>query len=144
MHQHHYPLLSASLGTQREIISFHFAENYVRQIYIQAALHGDELLGMAVRVFFKATAAGAVISRPTLVPVAHPLALSQHWHSTHLDCFHTLSGRDFNYRFPSLDETLVASLADSLSQSEAQNKTLIREAIDRHYRDTVPKNELDV
>ncbi|WP_198511560.1 hypothetical protein, partial [Bacillus subtilis] len=61
----------------------------------------------------------------------------------HLGRFHTLSGQDFNRRFPSLGATLAAGLAESLTQSETQNKSLIREAIDRHYRDTVPKTELD-
>ncbi|WP_336755595.1 succinylglutamate desuccinylase/aspartoacylase family protein [Pantoea sp. USHLN298] len=148
MHQQHHPLLSASLGTQREIISFHFAENHSRQVYIQAALHGDELPGMAVAWFLKQRlqtleSAGQLRAAFTLVPVANPLALGQHWHGTHLGRFHTLSGQDFNRRFPSLGETLAAGLADSLTQSEAQNKTLIREAIDRHYRDTVPRTELD-
>lgn len=148
MHQQHHPLLSASLGTQREIISFHFAEDNERQVYIQAALHGDELPGMAVAWFLKQRlqaleSAGQLKAAFTLVPVANPLALGQHWHGTHLGRFHTLSGQDFNRRFPSLGATLAAGLAESLTQSETQNKSLIREAIDRHYRDTVPKTELD-
>ncbi|MFV9668345.1 succinylglutamate desuccinylase/aspartoacylase family protein [uncultured Pantoea sp.] len=148
MHQQHHPLLSASLGTQREIISFHFAGDHERQVYIQAALHGDELPGMAVAWFLKQRlqaleSAGQLKAAFTLVPVANPLALGQHWHGTHLGRYHTLSGQDFNRRFPSLGATLAATLADSLTQSESQNRNLIREAIDRHYRDTVPKTELD-
>ncbi|PEI05463.1 hypothetical protein CRM79_20745 [Pantoea agglomerans] len=148
MHQQHHPLLSASLGTQREIISFHFAEDNERQVYIQAALHGDELPGMAVAWYLKQRlqaleSAGQLKAAFTLVPVANPLALGQHWHGTHLGRFHTLSGQDFNRRFPSLGNTLAAGLAESLTQSESQNRNLIRDAIDRHYRDTVPKTELD-
>jgi len=148
MHQQHHPLLSASLGTQREIISFHFAGDHERQVYIQAALHGDELPGMAVAWFLKQRlqaleSAGQLKAAFTLVPVANPLALGQHWHGTHLGRYHTLSGQDFNRRFPSLGATLATTLADSLTQSESQNRSLIREAIDRHYRDTVPKTELD-
>lgn len=148
MHQQHHPLLSASLGTQREIISFHFAGDHERQVYIQAALHGDELPGMAVAWFLKQRlqaleSAGQLKAGFTLVPVANPLALGQHWHGTHLGRYHTLSGQDFNRRFPSLGATLATTLADSLTQSESQNRSLIREAIDRHYRDTVPKTELD-
>lgn len=148
MHQQHHPLLSASLGTQREIISFHFAGDHERQVYIQAALHGDELPGMAVAWFLKQRlqaleSAGQLRAAFTLVPVANPLALGQHWHGTHLGRYHTLSGQDFNRRFPSLGATLATTLADSLTQSESQNRSLIREAIDRHYRDTVPKTELD-
>ncbi|MBE5252434.1 succinylglutamate desuccinylase/aspartoacylase family protein [Mixta mediterraneensis] len=148
MHQQHHPLLSASLGTQREIISFHFGEDNKRQVYIQAALHGDELPGMAVAWFLKKRlqaleCAGQLKAAFTLVPVANPLALGQHWHGTHLGRFHTLSGQDFNRKFPSLGETLAARLAGSFTQSEYDNKRLIRDAVDLHYRDTIPKTELD-
>ena len=53
MQQRHHPLLSASLGTQREIISYHFGETSPRQVYIQAGLHGDELPGVAVAWYLK-------------------------------------------------------------------------------------------
>ena len=148
MHQQHHPLLSASLGTQREIISFHFGEDNKRQVYIQAALHGDELPGMAVAWFLKKRlqaleCAGQLKAAFTLVPVANPLALGQHWHGTHLGRFHTLSGQDFNRKFPSLGEALAEKLSGSFTQSEYDNKRLIRNAIDLHYRDTIPKTELD-
>lgn len=148
MHQHHHPLLSASLGTQREIVSFHFGEKQPRKVYIQAALHGDELPGMAVTWFLKQRlhsleSAGQLRATFTLVPVANPLALGQHWHGTHLGRFHTLSGQDFNRRFPSLGATLATELAHSLTQNETHNKRLIRDAIDRHFRDAIPKTELD-
>ncbi|MCZ4060751.1 M14 family metallopeptidase [Pantoea sp. LMR881] len=148
MHQQHHPLLSASLGTQREIISFHFGEDNKRQVYIQAALHGDELPGMAVAWFLKKRlqaleCAGQLKAAFTLVPVANPLALGQHWHGTHLGRFHTLSGQDFNRKFPSLGEILATKVAHSLTQNESDNKQIIREAIDRHYRDTIAKTELE-
>lgn len=149
MQQQHHPLFSASLGTQREIYSFHFSGGDThKRVYIQAALHGDELPGMAVAWYLKQKlldleSNGQLKASFTLVPVANPLALGQHWHGTHLGRFHTLSGQDFNRRFPALGETLVAELAGSLTQSEYENKRLIRDAIDRHYRDTIAKTELD-
>lgn len=105
MHQQHHPLLSASLGTQREIVSFHFGEEKHKQVYIQASLHGDEIPGMAVAWFLKQKlaaleSAGRLRASFTLVPVANPLALSQHWNGTHLGRFHCESGQDFNRRFP--------------------------------------------
>ncbi|WP_312240060.1 M14 family metallopeptidase [Pantoea sp.] len=148
MQQQHHPLLSSSLGTQCEIISFHFGEECERQVYIQAALHGDELPGMAVAWYLKQRlkaleAAGKLKSCITLVPVANPLALAQHWHGTHLGRFHTLSGQDFNRQFPALGETLAQALEGTLTQSETENKRLIRDAIDRHFRDRVPRTELE-
>ncbi|WP_313118632.1 succinylglutamate desuccinylase/aspartoacylase family protein, partial [Pantoea septica] len=148
MHQQHHPLLSASLGTQREIVSFHFGEEKYKQVYIQASLHGDEIPGMAVAWFLKQKlmaleSAGRLRAGFTLVPVANPLALSQHWHGTHLGRFHSESGQDFNRRFPALGEKLAAELAGSLTPNEGDNKRLIRDAIDRHYRDVIAKTELE-
>lgn len=148
MHQQHHPLLSASLGTQREIVSFHFGEEKYKQVYIQASLHGDEIPGMAVAWFLKQKlmaleSAGRLRAGFTLVPVANPLALGQHWHGTHLGRFHCESGQDFNRRFPALGEKLATELAGSLTPNEGDNKRLIREAIDRHYRDVIAKTELE-
>ena len=43
------PLLSTYLGTEREIVSFHYgSEKSGQKIYIQASLHADELPGMLV------------------------------------------------------------------------------------------------
>lgn len=148
MHQQHHPLLNASLGTQREIISFHFGEDKHKQVYIQAALHGDEVPGMAVAWYLKQRlmaleAAGQLRASFTLVPVANPLALSQYWNGTHLGRFHAETGQDFNRRFPALGEKLATELASSLTANEGDNKRLIRDAIDRHYRDVVAKTELE-
>ncbi|MGX9257106.1 succinylglutamate desuccinylase/aspartoacylase family protein [Pantoea ananatis] len=148
MYQQHHPLLSASLGTQREIISFHFGDDATRQVYIQAALHGDEIPGMAVAWYLKQRlqtleSAGRLKASFTLIPVSNPLALGQHWHGTHLGRFHTQTGQDFNRKFPSLGNTLANDLTGVLTPNETQNKRLIRDAIDRYYRDTVPKTELE-
>lgn len=148
MYQQHHPLISASLGTQREIISFHFGEEKHQQVYIQASLHGDEIPGMAVAWFLKQKlmqleAAGKLRAGFTLVPVANPLALGQHWQGTHLGRFHSESGQDFNRRFPALGNQLASELADALTSSESENKQLIRDAIDRYYRDAVVKTELE-
>lgn len=148
MQQQHHPLLSASLGTQREIVSFHFGTDSQKRVYIQAALHGDELPGMAVAWYLKQKllaleSAGKLKAKITLVPVANPLALGQHWHGTHLGRFHTLSGQDFNRRFPALGEKLAAELAGSLTQSEYENRRLIRDAIDLYYRDQIARTELE-
>ncbi|CRH34449.1 hypothetical protein BN1183_BH_00250 [Pantoea ananatis] len=123
MYQQHHPLLSASLGTQREIISFHFGDDATRQVYIQAALHGDEIPGMAVAWYLKQRlqtleSAGRLKASFTLIPVSNPLALGQHWHGTHLGRFHTQTGQDFNRKFPSLGTTLANDLAGVLTPNE--------------------------
>ena len=148
MHANHHSLLSASLGTQREIISFHFGSNHKKQVYIQAALHGDEIPGMAVAWYLKQRLkaledAGKLQAAFTLVPVANPLALGQHWHGSQLGRFHTLSGQDFNRQFPNPGHVLVSRLAGKLTESEEENKRLICEEIDRYYRELTPQTELE-
>ncbi|KAB8307366.1 succinylglutamate desuccinylase/aspartoacylase family protein [Erwinia endophytica] len=148
MQQRHHPLLSASLGTQREIISYHFGENCPRQVYIQAALHGDELPGVAVAWYLKQKfseleAAGHLLAQVTLVPVANPLALGQHWHGSHLGRFDVHSGQDFNRRFPALGPSLVTQLSSVLTQDITQNRQLIRDAIQHYFDAHQPVTELE-
>lgn len=148
MHQRRHPLLSASLGTQREIISYHFGEDAPRQVYIQAALHGDELPGVAVawylkKKFAELEAAGQLNAQITLVPVANPLALGQHWHGTHLGRFDSHSGQDFNRQFPSLGPALAQTLEKIFTQDAEQNRRLIREAINHYFETHQPATELE-
>ncbi|OON39710.1 succinylglutamate desuccinylase [Izhakiella australiensis] len=148
MQQQHHPLLSAALGTQREIISYHFGPQSDRQVYIQASLHGDELPGMVVAWYLKQhlarlEAAGKLNARFTLVPLANPIALSQHWQGSHLGRFHSESGQDFNRQFPALGAALAARLTHKLTLDEQQNRRLIRAAIDEHFSNIHPASELD-
>lgn len=148
MQQQHHPLLSSSLGTQRDIISFHFGAESDRQVYIQAALHGDELPGMAVAWYLKQQlmaleSAGKLNASITLVPVANPLALAQHTYGIPQGHIHTLSGQNFNRQFPLLGEILAPALLETLTSNLAENKQLIRDAIDVHFRDRIPHTELE-
>lgn len=147
MQQRHHPLLSASLGTQREIISYHFGNPSSRQVYIQAALHGDELPGVAVAWYLKQKLLALesddrLAAQITLVPVANPIALGQHWHGTHLGRFDTTSGQDFNRQFPALGPALAAQLTQRLTQDPEQNRLLIRQAIDDYFNSHPPVTEL--
>ncbi|MGB9095397.1 succinylglutamate desuccinylase/aspartoacylase family protein, partial [Erwinia sp.] len=147
MQQRHHPLLSASLGTQREIVSFHYGLPSERQVYIQAGLHGDELPGVAVAWYLKRRlgeleAAGRIAAAITLVPVANPIALGQHWHGTHLGRFDTASGQDFNRQFPALGPALASLLEGKLAQDVTQNRQLIRQAICDYFDAHPPQTEL--
>ncbi|KQN63688.1 succinylglutamate desuccinylase/aspartoacylase family protein [Erwinia sp. Leaf53] len=148
MQQRHHPLLSASLGTQRDIISYHFGQPGARQVYIQAGLHGDELPGVTVAWYLKnklqaLEAAGRVAAQITLVPVANPIALGQHLHGTHLGRFHLPSGQDFNRQYPLPGKAIAALLAPVLTQDVEQNRQLIRQAISDWFSQQPPLTELD-
>ena len=83
MYTHRQPLLSPSLGDQRELISFHFGvPQSGEKIYIQASLHADELPGMLTAWHLKQAlqrldAAGLLRGEVILVPVANPIGLNQ-------------------------------------------------------------------
>lgn len=147
MQQRHHPLLSASLGTQREIISYHVGEPSPRQVYIQAGLHGDELPGVAVAWYLKQKlkaleSEGRLAAAITLVPVANPIALGQHWHGTHLGRFETASGQDFNRQFPALGPALAERLAGKVTQDAESNRELIRAAINDYFDGATVVTEL--
>ncbi|EXU75206.1 succinylglutamate desuccinylase/aspartoacylase family protein [Erwinia mallotivora] len=148
MQQQQHPLLSASPGTTREIISYHFGAGSSRQVYIQAGLHGDELPGVTVawylkKKFAELEAASRLQADITLVPVANPLALGQHWHGTHLGRFDTASGQDFNRQFPALGPALATRLADVLTDDVEQNRQHIRRAIVDYFDHHLPRTELE-
>ncbi|MCX8956436.1 succinylglutamate desuccinylase/aspartoacylase family protein [Erwinia psidii] len=148
MQQRHHPLLSASLGTQREIISYHFGQPSVRQVYIQAALHGDELPGVAVawylkKKFLALENADRLNAQITLVPVANPLALGQHWHGSHLGRFDTASGQDFNRQFPALGPALATALPEVLTDEVEHNRQCIRDAINHYFTTHKALTELE-
>lgn len=110
-----------SLGTERHITSYHFSGTTDRRIYLQAALHGDELPGMVTawylkRQFAALEATGALRASITLVPVANPIALGQFSHGSHLGRFDMHSGQDFNRQYPVFG-TVIARELENLSIS---------------------------
>lgn len=149
MQQQRHPLFSPSLGTQREIISYHYGPaNAERQVYIQASLHGDELPGMVAAWVLKHKLQqleqhGFLQAQITLVPVANPIALNQHWHGSHLGRFETDSGQDFNRRFPSPGAAVAPMVAPDLGADCTANRRVIRRALARYFDQQQPQTELE-
>lgn len=135
MHQQHHPLLTQTLGTQREIVSFHYgsAQNS-RKVYIQSSLHADELPGMLVSFCLKRKLAaleeqGAISGEIVLVPVANPIGLNQHLLAGHLGRFEFDSSENFNRNYPNLIPQLCAQLDGKLTDSQEQNTAIIKAVI---------------
>ena len=78
-----HPLPVAASGTRREVQSLHFGPvRATRKVYIQAALHADEIPGMLVchylqQMLTELEASGALLSQVVMVPVANPVGLAQ-------------------------------------------------------------------
>ncbi|MFC6378706.1 succinylglutamate desuccinylase/aspartoacylase family protein [Tatumella terrea] len=147
MQQHNSRILSTTFGTERQIVSYVFGHDDQQQVYIQAALHSDELPGVAVAWYLKHALSalesqGQLRAKVTLVPVANPIGFSQQLQGQPLGRFDSLSGQDFNRQFPAIGESLAAIAGPALSQDVSANKRVIREAIDRYFDDYIPATEL--
>lgn len=132
MLERHHPLLNQTLGTAREIVSYHFGQPGLgRKVYIQSALHADELPGMLVSWFLKKKlllleADGALSGEVVVVPLANPIGLNQHVQGGHLGRFDLAGGENFNRNYPDLHDLIGKDLPPHLSADPEANRRQIR------------------
>jgi len=129
-----HPLPSATLGTQRELISLHYGEGSGPKIYIQASLHADELPGMLVAHHLrqrldKLEAQGQIQGQIALVPVANPIGLSQWVLGSALGRFELNTGENFNRHYGDLAEAVAARIESRLGDDALSNVAVIRQAL---------------
>lgn len=148
MYTHRQPLLSPSLGSQRELISFHFGvPQSGEKIYIQASLHADELPGMLTAWHLKQAlqrldAAGLLRGEVILVPVANPIGLNQNQSEKLLGRFDLQSGQNFNRHYPVLSETVYQEVKAQLGRDGKANTARIRAAARRQLGALAAGSEL--
>ncbi len=115
-----------------QLTSFHYgAPGAGKKVYIQAALHADEVPGMLVAQFLRTElaaleAAGSIKGEIILVPAANPLGLAQAIHGAPFGRFDLSTGTNFNRAYKHVADDLKQSLAGSLGQDAAANVALIR------------------
>ncbi len=130
-----HPLVVTSLGTERNIVSFHYgAADSGEKIYIQASLHADELPGMLVAHHLRnrlaaLEALGDLVGEVIVVPVANPVGLSQMMLRSHLGRFEAATGENFNRHYPTLIGPVAERVADKLGADGGQNVRIIRQAM---------------
>lgn len=128
-------LAAAALGTEREVVSFHYGVPGAGQkIYIQASLHADELPGMLVahhlrERFAALEQAGKIHGEIVVVPVANPIGLAQMMMRTHLGRFDVGTGENFNRHYPALFAGVAARVEGKLGSDAAANVRMIRHAM---------------
>jgi len=143
-----HPLLSPSLGAARRLSSFHYGEaGRGEKVYIQAALHADELPGVLVawqlkQRFAALEAAGRLTGEIVLVPVANPIGLDQTLLGYQVGRFEQASGENFNRHYAALADTVFSAVRDALGQDAAANTRLIRTELSQQLADRPVKNEL--
>lgn len=143
------PLLSTYLGTEREIVSFHYGrENSGQKIYIQASLHADELPGMLVAHHLRARLAelestGRIHGEIVVVPVANPIGLAQTLLQNQIGRFEMATGENFNRHYPAMYPAIIEQIETTLGADGAANVRLIRAAMHALLDSLTPKTELE-
>lgn len=144
-----HPLLSTYVGTDREIVSFHYGNDKVGQkIYIQASLHADELPGMLVahhlrRRFAELEAAGSIHGEIIVVPVANPVGLAQTLLHIQVGRFEMATGENFNRHYPAMYPAVVGRVETNLSGDSDANARVVREAMLDQLDAIAPTTELE-
>ncbi len=115
------------------LASFHFGvPGQGQKVYIQAALHADEVPGMLVAQFLRTEllaleAAGKLRGEIILVPAANPIGLAQAVHGAPFGRFDLSTGTNFNRAYKHVAAELKTSLAGLLGPDAQANVALVRE-----------------
>jgi predicted deacylase len=139
MHAKTHPISIQDSSAYFRLTSFHFgAPGQGKKVYIQAALHADEIPGMLVAQFLRKelTAleeAGKLRGEVILVPAANPVGLSQAIHGAPFGRFDLYTGTNFNRAYKHVADDLKGSLEGLLGSDAAANVALVRE----HARQSV-------
>src|SRR3954471_20218608 len=146
MNRQSHPLISPAIGTQRELVSFHFgAPGSGEKIYIQSSLHADETPAMLTTLLLKRRLLeleeqGALNAEIVLVPVANPVGLGQHVLGQFLGRFELGSGKNFNRHFPQFPK-LVEGAKEALGSDPTENRRIVRELIAAELAEQKPLTE---
>ncbi|CAN7572085.1 M14 family metallopeptidase [Pseudoduganella sp. LjRoot289] len=128
-----HPISAPQSSAQFELTSFHYGTpGKGKKVYIQAALHADEVPGMLVAQFLRRQldaleAAGKVQGEIILVPAANPIGLSQAIHGAPFGRFDLTTGINFNRSYKHVADELKESLQGKLGPDPAQNVRVIRQ-----------------
>ena len=143
-----HPLLSPSLGSSRQLSSFHVGQpGNGPKVYIQASLHAEELPGMVVAHHLRtlleaADAQGLVRGEIVLVPVANPIGLAQRVDHKPMGRFELASSENFNRHYPDLAKAVLPDILSQLGADPQRNVALVRSAMGDYLRTWQPDTEL--
>jgi len=104
------------------------------RVYVQAALHADEIPGMVAAHHLRERlialeAEGRIEGEIVLVPSANPIGLAQRVLGDHIGRFNLADGLNFNRGYPYLVPKVADRVEGKLTQEAQANVRLIREAL---------------
>jgi predicted deacylase len=149
MRQLQHPLLSPSLGTQRQVTSLHYGTpGRGPKAYVQASLHADELPGMLTAhrlrgLLDDAERRGDIVGEVVLVPACNPIGLSQGLLHHQIGRFETLSMENFNRNYPDFFALVKDAVAPQLGPDPDINKRVVRAEMHRALQAQTPATELE-
>ena len=127
-------LPSVSPGTARRVPVHRFGTPGARpKVYLQGALHADEVPGMLVLSHLvaqlgDAAAADAVRGEVVVVPAANPIGLAQWLAHHHVGRYELGGGGNFNRGWPDLADAVVERAGARIGADEAANVAALRAA----------------
>ncbi len=128
-------LMSPAPGVSMQLQLLRFgAQEATPKVYIQAALHADEIPALLVAHHLRtllqaAEAAGELRGEVVLVPCANPIGLMQHVNGQQQGRFDLRDGGNFNRHFPELGAAVIERVKDQLGADEQGNMALVRQAL---------------
>jgi uncharacterized protein len=129
-------LMSPAPGVnlQLHVLRFGQAAPDAPKVYIQAALHADEIPALLMAhhlrtLLLTAETAGELRGEIVLVPSANPIGLMQYVNGQQQGRFDLRDGGNFNRYFPELGAAVIERVKDSLGANEQRNTALIRQAL---------------
>ncbi len=143
-----HSLVSPSLGTSREVVSFHYGEESTgKKIYIQAALHADEAPGLLVAHYLRQKLAALEAAQKlkcevVIVPVANPIGLAQWLDHSHIGRFELSTAENFNRHYPDIADAVASLIAPMLNDDALHNARIIRQAMITSLSQLTAKTEL--
>lgn len=148
MWQRTHVISGTSLGTSREVHSFHFGTEGARKVYIQAGLHASELPGMLVSHYLREIlqqeeANGNLVGEVVLVPVANPIGLDQTVLTYQMGRFDLYTGENFNRYFPDLSVEVAEALEGRLGPDGDANVALARAVLRQQIERLQPLRHVD-
>lgn len=142
-------LLSPSLGSQKNLVSFHYGSgNDGPKVYIQASLHAEELPGMLVAHHLRsqleeADQSGRIRGRVILVPAANPIGLAQRLDHRAMGRFELDTAQNFNRHYPDLAAAVLPQARTRLGADPATNVAAVRELVGDWLNNWEPTTELE-
>jgi len=144
-----FPLTNASPGTSRTLTRHIWgAEGQRPKVYLQGALHADEMPGAItlwhlMELLDAAEGEGRLVGEVSVVPFANPIGLTQWVHNKPQGRQDLETMRNFNRYYPDLAALVGDGLETRLGDDPEENTRIIRAAFAEALAAVTPKSETD-